>query len=156
MFSFLSFCFLCCLFAITTIKLHCYVSVLSAFFFFVNKTKWLFGLHLVVLFLFWVVLCSLFCFFCSFIPFKKDPKKPDTAKNPKNQTCRKRGQTKDQLAQLCSQIVFLIFWGWATKMLFFAEPPIKIGVWANSEKGKEGPIMWKRLRWKSVQFCCAT
>ena len=34
-----------------------FVSVLSASFLFVNKTKWFSGLHLVVLFLFW-----LFCF----------------------------------------------------------------------------------------------
>ena len=57
-------------------KLHCFVSVLSAFFF-VNKTKWFSGLHLVVLFLFWLF-CAQFLFF---MPFKKT-KRPDTHSKP--------------------------------------------------------------------------
>ena len=61
----------------------------------------------------------LFCFCCfvlnlsfwffSFLSKKKTPQIPDTAKTNKKQKCRKR--TKNQLAQLCSQIVFSNFLG---------------------------------------------
>ena len=125
-------------------KLHCFVSVLSAFFF-LNKTKWLSGLHLVVLFL-----SCLFCVFC-FSVLSQKKTKPDTAKTPKTKNAEEKDKQKIQLAQLCSQIVFLIFGGWATKMSCFAENTIKIGVWAYFEKGNKGKTLTKLLSWKSVQ-----
>ena len=79
--------------------------------FFWHKTKWSSCLHLVVLlpFLFVLQFCFEFCLF--FIPLKKrPPKKPDTAKPPPKKNAEKK-TTKIQLAQLCSQLVFLIFLG---------------------------------------------
>ena len=63
---------------------------------FCNKTKWFLVCILWSCFLF----CFLFFFqmlFFFFIPLKKDPKKPDTAKTPKTKKA-KNGQ-KNQLAQ---------------------------------------------------------
>ena len=59
----------------------------------------------------------LFCFFCSFVlnmSFFITPKKNQRrhSKNPKKQKCWKK-KRKNQLAQLCSQIVFFNFLGWA-------------------------------------------
>ena len=114
-------------------KLHCFVSVLSAFFF-VNKTKS--GFLVCILWSCFLFGCFVFNFcFLFFIPFQKKTQKPDTAKT-KKQKCRKKDK-KIQLAQLCSQIVFLIFWGWATKC-YFCWKPYKIGVSAYFEKGKKG------------------
>ena len=78
---------------------------------FKNRTKRFCCLHLVVFFPF-----LLFCFelhlFLFFIPLnKKDPPKTGHSRNPKKQKCRKNGQLKNLLAQLCSQIVFLILGG---------------------------------------------
>ena len=58
----------------------------------------------------------LFCFeflsfFFSFLSKKRPPQKPDTTKTQKSKNAEKIGQKKNQLAQLCSQIVFLNFWG---------------------------------------------
>ena len=69
-------------------------------------------------------------------------------------------RTKNQLAQLCSQIVFRIFWVWAKKASF-AENPV---VSAYFEKGKKGhnnvkmveSKIWPGLSQKSVQACYAT
>ena len=82
-------------------KLYCCMSVLSVF---CNKTKWIFCLHFVVLF--FVVLYSIFVFFCFFILVKKT--KHNT--NLQNNNAEEKGQFF-QLAQLCSQILFL-FLGW--------------------------------------------
>ena len=78
-------------------------------------------LHLVRLFLFVVLLLS-FVFFCFFSPLKKRTKSR-TRQNPKNQNAEK-GSIFVQLAQLCSQIVFLIF-RVGLKMKMFAENAIK-------------------------------
>ena len=67
------------------------------FLFFVNKPKWFSGLHLV----FFVVLCSIFVF----CPSKKRPKNGHS----KNQKKKAEKRTNNQLALLCSKIVFLIF-----------------------------------------------
>ena len=64
-----------------------------------------------------VVLCSFFFVFLYLS--KKIPKKPDTAKNPKNKIAEKKDKQKIQLAQLYSQIVFLIFWGVGYKNVMF-------------------------------------
>ena len=95
-------------------KLHCFVSVLSVFFF-VSKTKWFSGLHLVVLFLSW-----LFCvFFVSSFLSKKRPQKIGHSKNPQNQKCRKKGQIKNSVsAVVFTNIVFLIFGGGLQKCDF--------------------------------------
>ena len=76
---------------------------------------------------------------------------------------KKRDKHKIQLAQLCSQIVFLILGGGLQKC-FFAENPTTLGVSTYCEKGKTGQKSEKRveskicprLRQKSVQVCCAT
>ena len=92
-----------------------------------HKTKWSSCLHLVVLlpFLFFFCCFVLNLFFVFHSSQKRPPKKPDTAKNPKCKNAEKNGQ-KNQLAQLCSQIVFFIFWG---------------------------AKLTKLLSWKSVQGC---
>ena len=141
------------------LKLHCFVICVVCFLPFVNKTKWFSGLHLVVLFPFLVVLCFLFFIFHSFQ--KKDPQKTGHGKNPKNQKCRKKDRTKNQLAQLCSQIVFLIFGGGLQKCDFLLNPPptIKIGVWAYFWERKKRPNnvnklvelnICPRLSWKNL------
>ena len=127
------------------------------FLFFCNKTEWFCGLHLVVLFLSWL-------FFLLFHSFQnKRPKKPDTAKPPKTKNAEKKNKHKIQLAQLCSQMVFLIVWGWATKMWLFCWKHYKIVVSALFQKGKRQTInkiveleICPRLSRKSVQLCCAT
>ena len=82
---------------------------------FCDKTKWFSCLNLVVLLPFLFLLCCFeFClFFVVFTPLKKGPpKKPDTAKTQKAKM-QKNQTKKNQLAQLCSQLVFLNFLGWA-------------------------------------------
>ena len=51
---------------------------------------------------------------------------------------QKKGQTKNSVSAVVFTNSVPNFWGWATKMLFFAESPIKIGVWAYFEKGRKG------------------
>ena len=93
-------------------------------------TKWFSYLHLVVLHPF-LVSC-VFCF------LSKKPKQPDTTKNQKQICRKKRTNKKNQLAQLCSQIVFLNFWG-GLKNQLFAESTIKIVVSTSFVKGKMAP-----------------
>ena len=84
-------------------------------FHFVNKTKWFSCLHLVVLFFCWIVLCP--SFVSSFLAFSflsKKTQKTGHGRNPKKMQTKK----ENQLAQLCSQIVFLIFWGGLPKCDF--------------------------------------
>ena len=107
-----------------------------------------------------VVVCSMFGF--SFLSIKKDPnKKKDTTKTQKKQNAEK--QNKNQLAQLCSQIVFLIFGLRGLKMQLCAENRIKMVVSACFGKGKCPKSVKKveqksvqRLSQKSVQICCST
>ena len=129
------------------------------FFSFKNRTKWFCCLHLVVFFPF-LLFCFEFCLF-SFLS-KKDPQKTDTAKTQKAKMQKKRTNQKNQLAQLCSQIVFL-FLGVGLKMQIFAENTIKIVVSAYFEKWKRAKNVKKvesklgpRLRQNLVQVCCAT
>ena len=68
---------------------------------------------------------------------------------------QKKRTKKNQLAQLCSQIVFLIFGG-GLKNADFAENTIKIVVSAYFEKGKTGQQMSKRLSQNLVQGCVKT
>ena len=91
--------------SILDIRCYYFVSVLSGFSLLKNRTKWFCRLHLVVFFPF-LLFCFEFCLFCFSFLSKKDPKKTGHSKNPKKQKCRKK--RKNQLAQLCSQIVFLI------------------------------------------------
>ena len=58
------------------------------FLFFVNKTKWFSGLHLVILFVFW-----LFCVHFSFLS-KKAPENPDTSENQKQTKMQKKRTNK--------------------------------------------------------------
>ena len=96
----------------------------------------------------------------SFLSKKKT--KNGHSKNQKKKKFREKGQ-KIQLAQLCSQIVFMIFGGGLQKCRFFAENAIKIVVSAyflkrkmaqNAKKveSKLGP----RLSQNLLQVCCAT
>ena len=96
----LAFLFLVLFVCSQTMKLHCFVPVLSVFFF-VNKTKWSSCLHLVVLFLFLCCFVLNFCFCHSFQKKTGHGKKRTYSKNAEK-------RTKNQLAQLCSQIVFLL------------------------------------------------
>ena len=103
--------FLCCLFPFR--HLICIMLCLCCLvFFFKNRAKWFCCLHLVVIFPFWLFRVEFCLSFVFSVLSKEDPKKPETAKTPKKQKCRKNGQKK-QLAQLCSRTVFLIFWVWA-------------------------------------------
>ena len=124
---------------------------------FCHKTKWSSWLHLVVLlpFLFFVVLFWIFLFFVFSFLSKKIPPKPDTAKNPKNKNAEKTDQKKNQSAQLCSQIVFFIFWGGLKNFIFGWKHYKKsgCGTFFKKEKGRK---VTKLLSWKSVQLCCAT
>ena len=141
-----------------TMKLHYFVFVLSAFFVVTRLC------HYVV---FWFASCGLdnFCCFVFIVcfnvihSFQKRPKK-DTANPPKNKT-KNQKKDKHQLAQLCSQIVFLI-WG-VGYTIAFSWKPSKIVVSANLEKGqyaknvkKVEPKICARLSQESVQACCPT
>ena len=76
-FAFYVLCFCYCFFVSCVVCLQskqwsCIVSCLCCLLSFcVNKTKWFSCLHLMVLFLFLVVLCPSLAFLCFFIPFKK-------------------------------------------------------------------------------------
>ena len=122
MFLFLFVSFFCVLFvSILDIwfVLCCVCVVWSSLF--KNRTKWFCCLHLVVIFPFccFVLKFVIFVFFHS--SQKRPPKKPDTAKTPKSKNAEKNGQKKSQLAQLCSQIVFFNFLGWASKCHFWLQ-----------------------------------
>ena len=124
-------------------KLHCFVSVLSAFFF-VNKAKCFLVCILWSCFFFG---CSVFnfCFLLVFYSFQKErPKNPDTAENPKNKKVRGVVFTNS----------FSNLFGVEQKMALFCWKPYKIVVWAHFEKfekGKNGQKMTKRLSQISVQ-----
>ena len=102
------------------IHLYYFASVLI----FCDKTKCSSCLHLVVLlpFLF-LLFCFEFCLFLLFFSFpsKKDPPKNRTQQKPQKTKMQKNQTKKNQLAQLCSQIVFLNFLGWASNFHFLAE-----------------------------------
>ena len=144
----LVFCFLCCLlrskqWSCIVLCLCCLLSLFS-------------GLHLVVLFL----SCCFVFKFCYFVPFKEKTKNQTQQKSPKEKM-QKKGQ--NQLAQLCSQIAFLIFWG-GLQNGNFCWKPYKIVVSAYFEKkekcaknvNKVESKICPRLSQKSVQVCCAT
>ena len=88
--------------------------------FFVNKTKW------------FLVYISWSCFFLGclvlFHSFQK--------KTPKNRTQQKAQKPNMQKKRTSSQIVFLVFWGWAPKMCFCWKHYNK-GVSTYFEKGKK-------------------
>ena len=123
-------------------NLYCFVSLLSAFFF-CNKTKWFSCLHLVVLFPF-----LLFWFECCFsLLFQSSQKR--TQRNghgkpppPPPKKCRKKAHFF-QFAQLCSRIMFLIFWC-GLKMRNFAENTIKSG-FSIFRKGQKWPKNVKKV-----------
>ena len=120
-------------------NLYCLVSLLSAFFF-CNKTKWFSCLHLVVLFpflLFWFECCFSLLFQSS---QKKDTKKRTRQTPPKK--CRKKAHFF-QFAQLCSRIMFPIFWC-GLKMRNFAENTIKSG-FSIYRKGQKWPKTVKKV-----------
>ena len=149
MFLFL-FVFLCCLSPVQTIDLYYFVSVLSGFLLFVT------GLSDFVVCILWsccLLCCFVFNFCVFFIPLKKPPK-TDTAKTQKTKKQEKTDKCF-QLAQLCSQIVFLFLGGGGLKNADFVESTIKIVVSAYFEKGKDQK-MSKRLSQNLAQVCCAT
>ena len=137
--------FLCCLFPF--IELICIILFLCCCF--CHKTKWYSCLHLVVLLLFCFLLFCLI-FFCFFIPLKKKtPQKTGHSKNPKMQKMQKKtDKKKDQLAQLCSQIVFFNFLGGLKNFHCLAENTIKIVVSALFQKGKKRPKINKIVELK--------
>ena len=95
-----------------------------------------------------LLFCFEFCFFCLVLS-KKTPKKLDTAKTPKTKM-QKKDKQKNQLAQLCSQIVFLIYGCGLQKCYYLLKTYSSRGLSIFWESQK-GPKMWKRLSWKSVQ-----
>ena len=101
----------------------------------------------------------LFCFefwiFCLFsFLSKKDPQKTGHSKNPRTtQIAEKKDKQKNQLAQLCSQIVFLLFGGGLQKCYSLCWKPYKnrgLSIFWESKKEK-GPKICPRLSWTSVQ-----
>ena len=116
-----------------------------------NKTRWFSCLHVVVLFL--------FMFFVSFL--SKTCKKPDTATPPPpHQKDNQKTPNFFQLSQLCSQIVFLIFGGWASKCMF-AENAIKLWfqhIVQQPTMAKKCQTLkvnnWSNHKSKLVQECC--
>ena len=126
-------------------NLYCFVSLLSAFLFFVTRLS---GFLVCIL---WS--CFLFCcfglnvvFLCFFSPLKKGHKETDTANPPPPPPQKKRqkeGTLCFQFAQLCSRIMFLIFWC-GLKMLNFAESTIKSG-FSIFRKGQKWPKNVKKV-----------
>ena len=103
-------------------------------------------------FLFFAVLIWISFFVFPFLS-KKDPQKNRTQQKPqKTKMQKKTDKKKNQLAQLCSQIVFFNFLGWAYKFHCLAESTIKIVVSALFLR-KKGRKVTKLLSWKSVQGC---
>ena len=116
-----------CVICLQSKQLSCIVLCLCCLFSsFVNKTKWFSSLHLVVLFLFWLFCVHDFAFYCFLFLSRNRPPKQDTAKKT-NQNAEKKDKQKNQLAQLCSQIVFLIL-GAGYKNVMFCCKPYKKGV----------------------------
>ena len=111
--------FLCCFFPFLRIHLYYFASVLL---FFVTRLSdllvcILWSLLVCILWSFFLFCFLLFCFELFLFLFfhssqKKTPQKTDTAKTQKNKNAEKRTKKKE-LAQLCSQIVFFNFLGWA-------------------------------------------
>ena len=79
-----------------------------------NRTKWFCCLHLVVFFPF-SCLVSNFVFFLFFQSSQKGPPKNRMQQKTQKAKMQKK-KRKNQLAQLCAQIVFLFLGGWALKM----------------------------------------
>ena len=99
--------FLCCLFPF--IELSCIILFLCCCF--VTRLS---GLLVCTLWSFFFSVFVALFWICFFIPLKKrPPKKLDTAKTQKCKNVEKNDTNKNQLAQLCSQIVFFNFLGWA-------------------------------------------
>ena len=93
---------------------------------------------------FWSASCGLVSFLvvlCSFSFFAKQDQNRTLQKPKKTKMQKKKDPQKIQLAQLCSQIVFLIFGGWATKMLFLLKP--------NNNRGFS--IFWEGKRAQNVK-----
>ena len=78
-----------------------------------KQNKWFSGLHLVVLFLFWLF-CVQFFVFC-FHSFPKKTPQNRHSKNPKKQKCRKTGQRKHSVSAVVFTNSVPNFLGWATK-----------------------------------------
>ena len=109
-------------------------------------------------------LLSFLLFCCEFFHFsQKRPPKKRTLQKPKKTKMQTKGQTKKSVSAVVFTNGVPNFWGWATKMLCFAESPIKLGVLAYFEKGKKGQKCEKgrveklsKVELKSVQLCCAS
>ena len=106
---------------------------------------------------FFVVLFWFFVFWV-FSVLSKMPQKKDTAKTKKNAD----KWTFFQLSKLCSQLVFLRFWGGLKESKFWLKTKEKL--FEEILKGKHGQNMSKkvdskigpRLSQKLVQVCCTT
>ena len=125
-------------------------------------TKWFSGLHLVVLFPFWLF-CVHCLFFWDFYSFKKRPQKTGHCKTPKKQKYRKKEQTKDSVSAVVFTNSVPNFLGMGYTHIIFAEAPIKLGFEHTLRKEKQGQKCEKveskicpRSCRKSVQLCFAT
>ena len=118
--SFVVFCF-CVVVFVTRLRGH-FVCILWSFFLF-------------------LLFCFEFVFFVvsSFLSKKDPPKKPDTAKTQKNKNAEKNGQ-KNQLAQLCSQIVFFNFLGGFEKFIFWHKTLKKWWFWHVFKREKRSKM----------------
>ena len=119
-------------------KLHCFVSVLSAFFF-INKIKWF-------------LVCILWCCFLfgfSVLSTKTTPK-DQTQQKKQNPKCRKKEQTKKSVSAVVFTNRVFNFVGWATNMLVIADNPYENRGFSIFWESKR-PKRWKRLSQKSVQ-----
>ena len=111
------------------------MTVLSVFrLFYINRTKWCCCLHLLVFFPFCCFVLN-FVFFCFYSSQQKDPPKTGHNNNPQKTKMQKKGQTKKSVSAVVFKTSVLIFWGWATKMLFFWKPYKNRAV-SIFEKGK--------------------
>ena len=134
-------------FSLNNKVLYYFMSVLSAFFFFVKRLSGVLVCILWSCFLF-VVLFSIFVF-CLLSRSCKKAQKTNTARTNKKQKCRKQGQFF-QFAQLCSQMLFLFF-AVGLKQAFLSQSTVKLVVSAYFEKAKNGQIMSSFLSRKKIQ-----
>ena len=144
------FC-LCCLFPCLTINLY--------YFDFVFLTR-LRGFLVCILWSWFLFCCCFdFCWFFVFFTLlnKRTPPKKRTLQKIKSRYAE--NTDKNQLAQLCLQIVFLNFWG-GFKNSIFAWKHYKWGgniFWKWPKHVKKGESKFgPRLGQNSVQVCCAT
>ena len=114
---------------------------------------------------FWFASCGLVSFldvlcFCFSFLSRERPNKTGHNKNPKNQKCRKRGQTKNSVSAIVFTNSVPNFLGVGYKNEIFCWKHYKNRGLSIFWERKKGRTLTKLLSWKSVQksvqLCCAT